>query len=95
MGKRKLKRQFTQSYLKAKRQVDEERKERESKYKTPLEKEAKRSVEERGDFLGAFLGWLIDYRQFKGRDISYVLEKMWKYEPEIDEWWEMEKGDYE
>jgi hypothetical protein len=63
--------------------------------KKSLEEEAKQSVRERGDFLGAFIGWLIDYRGFKGRDVSYVLEKLYKYESEIDDWWEMEGEDYE
>ena len=37
------------------------------------------------DYWAAFVGWLIDYRGFTGDDITYVMQKPWKYEPESKE----------
>jgi hypothetical protein len=56
--------------------------------------ELKESVKTHGDFFGTFIAWLIDYRGFSGRDIAYVIEKMHKYDEEIDDWIESEGDDY-
>ena len=59
-----------------------------------LEKTAKQSVREKGDFFSWFIVYMVDYRGFKGADLQRLIEKLYNYDEEIDEWWDFEGEDF-